>query len=89
MRKMIPPNISELTARPIQKAVPIEPLVIPEMAASTSSARISVTIVPPIVSVTDLMRAMPYFLTIGYASYVWEDSMLPSRIEENKLKRRI
>ncbi len=73
----------------IQNADVISPFTIPVMVARTSSARISVIIVPPMVSVTALVRANPYLLAIGYASNVCVANILESRMEEDMLKPNI
>ena len=69
-----------------QKSVLISPLVMPVTPANTNSAKISVMIVPPIVSVTDLILEIPYLLVIGYASKVCEANILESNSAEEKVK---
>src|SRR5688572_19542941 len=81
-KKTMLPKMTEEIMRRIQNVVVISPFTIPVIVAKTSSARMSVIIVPPIVRVTDLVRANPYLLAIGYASNVCVANMLDNRMEE-------
>ena len=64
-KNIMDPKMSVAITSFVQNVEPISPLVIPVTVARTRRARISVMMVPPIVNVTDLMRAIPYLLAIG------------------------